>query len=251
MISDEEINKAGKVLSDEGHTEQNRSRSSEECMGDDVYLYPSNDMIEVHLFAKSRVCWTFPNPPIGPPNPDDKFYVLTSQVQRLEDTLAVRDYPSQESHPVRMPRPERFLEALVLLRVRDLVLSESFDPWGSQLKMIAKCLFREFSCDGLFTFFADYLVRYKARTEGEGCESRSYPDPDLYRMYVCLAKMGQLPLPDKDFAEGSYPEEEEIRMRFKEMKVALDVFYYNGPAPGTVMMSHQEVAKALEDELWE
>ncbi|PWY69037.1 hypothetical protein BO94DRAFT_611392 [Aspergillus sclerotioniger CBS 115572] len=251
VIPDEEIHKASKALSDAKYTRQNRSRSPGESMGDCVYLYPSDHMIEVHLFAKSRLCWTFPDLPREAPQPDDEFYILTSQVQRLEDNVpCVRDYPSKESHPVRMPRPEKFLEALVLLCFRDLILQEFFDPWKKQLRMIAKHLFKGFRCCGLHPVFADYLIRFSIRIGSEDRKNQSLPDPDLHLMYVCLTRLGQLPLPEKDVPRDAWPGEQDIRKRFRKVNKALDVCSYDGPAQGTVMWTHQEVVMTLESEMW-
>ncbi|PYI11271.1 hypothetical protein BO78DRAFT_413748 [Aspergillus sclerotiicarbonarius CBS 121057] len=252
VIPDDEIDKANKALR---YWTYERLMKSEhpgkpygECLGDYIYRCSSNDRREVHLIRQSRLCWTFPRPPIWSPKPDDKFYMLTREMQRLSEGLTLRDYSLRESYPVRMPKPARFLEALVLLRVRDLFVPKPFDPWGKQLKMIARHLFEVFVCDGLLAPFGDYLVRYKTQIKDEDRESFSYAD--LFKMYACLTKMRQLPLPDEQVTKGNFSEEQDAKERFRKMRVTPGPIPYRGPMPGTWVMSHYDVAKALENELW-
>ncbi|RAK97681.1 uncharacterized protein BO80DRAFT_448090 [Aspergillus ibericus CBS 121593] len=265
VIPDAEIDKAAEVLQKVGFQRPEesiqRAKPYRECLGDYFFLCLWNEEKEVHLFRQSRLCGTFPMPPIGPPKPGDEFFMLTSEMERIDDQLMWRDYPAEDSHPVKMPKPARFLEALVLLRVRDLVLPESRGPWKEPINMIAgqvlkPRLFKTFRCSDLLSPFDEYMKLYLEKIDvrekvTRPCQNGSYYL--LHLMYARLTAMRLLPLPEaeligRDWGEPRCDEERDVEWRCKQLGVVPGPEPYNGPARGR-LMSHYAFASALSTEV--
>ncbi|KAL2853655.1 hypothetical protein BJX68DRAFT_265119 [Aspergillus pseudodeflectus] len=74
----------------------------------------------VFLYRKSRLFWKFPDPTLGVPSPNDPYYMLTSDRRILQVRRGPHTGPgSPEDYPVKMPVPARYLEAMMLLELRD------------------------------------------------------------------------------------------------------------------------------------
>ncbi|PLB53542.1 hypothetical protein P170DRAFT_463197 [Aspergillus steynii IBT 23096] len=85
----------------------------------------------VFLYRKSRLFWTFPEPPIGRPPPGDRFYMLTSdpRIRRLNPISRGPQSADPAVYPVKMPTPARYTEAMLLLTLRDLVGTHALMHW--------------------------------------------------------------------------------------------------------------------------
>lgn len=82
----------------------------------------------IFLYRKSRLFWTFPDPPIGRPATDDRYYMLTSD-PRIQINDLARGRQSDLLYPVKMPVPARYLEAMYLLKLRDCEGSILYSHW--------------------------------------------------------------------------------------------------------------------------
>jgi hypothetical protein len=87
------------------------------------------------LYRKSRLFWSFPDPPVGAPPQNDPYYILTSDKRIAEQDLA-EGRTSDKDYPVKMPLPARYLEAMMLLQLRDLGGERVCDHWGLEVRYL-------------------------------------------------------------------------------------------------------------------
>ncbi|KAL3451988.1 hypothetical protein BJX65DRAFT_303702 [Aspergillus insuetus] len=74
----------------------------------------------VFLYRKSRLFWKFPDRTLQIPTPNDPYYMLTSHRHIKHVRRGPHTGPaSPEDYPVKMPVPARYLEAMMLLELRD------------------------------------------------------------------------------------------------------------------------------------
>ncbi|KAL3474351.1 hypothetical protein BJX99DRAFT_231674 [Aspergillus californicus] len=73
----------------------------------------------VFVYRKTRLFWKYPDPTVGRPAPDDPYYMLTSdaRIQNVDETCRGRSRGNL--YPVKMLIPARYLEAIILLKLRD------------------------------------------------------------------------------------------------------------------------------------
>ncbi|KAJ0425665.1 hypothetical protein BJY00DRAFT_308395 [Aspergillus carlsbadensis] len=91
------------------------------------------------LYRKSRLFWSFPDPPIGAPPQNDPYYILTSDKHIAEQDLP-RGRASDKDYPVKMPLPARYTESMMLLELRDLDGQGRCDHWAIEINNLMELI---------------------------------------------------------------------------------------------------------------
>ncbi|PLB53886.1 hypothetical protein P170DRAFT_420683 [Aspergillus steynii IBT 23096] len=154
----------------------------------------------VFLYKKSRLFWSFPDPPIGRPSPNDPYYVLTSDTRLREGGLTTRGRSQPGDYPVKMPIPARYLEAMILLELRDLVGKVTSAHWKVEINYLADFVLRKennpaLSFEDIAEPFREFVrQRYidVIYVPGE-LPDTDFGDKYLHQLYVTLKSNGQLP----------------------------------------------------------
>ncbi|RDW67343.1 uncharacterized protein DSM5745_09209 [Aspergillus mulundensis] len=152
------------------------------------------------LYRKSRLFWAMPDPPLGPPAPNDKNYMLTCDPriqQNRPDTLHILGRgpaPADKGlHPVKMPTPARYTEAMILLDLRDTCEPRACDHWSVELNYLFTLMEEgEFNVKikDLSEPFRDYAMRQSGQLEEEG-DFGGYRTAML--LYLDMKSKNQLP----------------------------------------------------------
>ncbi|GKZ82750.1 hypothetical protein AnigIFM56816_007571 [Aspergillus niger] len=72
----------------------------------------------VYLYRKSRLFPSLPDPPLDDPEPNDRYYMLSSDSRFPDWNIDPAERLSEQKYPVTIPTPARYLEAICLLAVR-------------------------------------------------------------------------------------------------------------------------------------
>ncbi|KAH8424446.1 uncharacterized protein LDX57_002197 [Aspergillus melleus] len=91
----------------------------------------------VFLYRKSRLFWSFPDPPIGRPAPDDPYYMLTDDSRIEMGARSSRGPQYNIWYPVKMPTPGRYIEAMFRLALRDFEGVILYCHWLDEIDYLA------------------------------------------------------------------------------------------------------------------
>ncbi|PWY76105.1 hypothetical protein BO94DRAFT_549416 [Aspergillus sclerotioniger CBS 115572] len=203
VIPDRYIDQAAQIL-DKAKLSRDGDNRAGWSMGDYVYLPPSQLNVKqtIHLFRKSRISWTFPDPPVGRLGWEDSyFYCLTSDQKFRHETIQLSDRPSEKDWPVKMPGPEPFFEALVSLCVREYEapLTQSFWQKAAH-RLVRDVLHRQnrpyMRIDNILSPFHFYDAELSRAI------TQNAKDRWLYDIYRAMKRLNELPRPERGLLSG-------------------------------------------------
>ncbi|KAL3250937.1 hypothetical protein ABHI18_010938 [Aspergillus niger] len=263
VVPDNLVQLAAHVLSCSFHTgkpysEREPGERKTPTPGEYCFEYGVFKVQEIHLHKKSSRCPSFPDPPLGKPGKNDQYYLLTSD-RRLpvEHVLKVRDMPPENSWPVKMPVPARYVESLVMFCAWNLSVVDIPDPWYDMMVYLARGM-------GLDSTNYSYvepkelqppfdkfmkILDHDTRRHGEAlrsdlCHRKSYRF--LCEILMALREMRQVqPNMDKSLRYWP-PMERGLRAKCQAMK--LDYEYLQ--EPDETLMLHHDLVRALASKTW-
>ncbi|PYH92401.1 hypothetical protein BO71DRAFT_431935 [Aspergillus ellipticus CBS 707.79] len=135
VIPDEDIKAAADLLEAGGfrHLENEivcRGESAPPPIPDYTLAPPpyAESEFPVALYRKSRLLWTFPPMVTGEPMEPD--YYMTTFDERLSSAIVGRDWQlTGMHHSMVIPTPEKYIEAMLLLQIRDLDGHAALNYW--------------------------------------------------------------------------------------------------------------------------
>ncbi|PWY87492.1 hypothetical protein BO70DRAFT_332391 [Aspergillus heteromorphus CBS 117.55] len=125
--------------------------------------------VTISLYPKSSILWSFPDPPVGLPEPNDAYYMLASD-ERLPCHIGAPLSPwlswgrrSPERYPLKIPKPIKYLENMVARRCRALDGSEDPYHWMKEIYSLVNIMMSNripnlLFLDGVSSPFERYLA---------------------------------------------------------------------------------------------
>ncbi|PWY80959.1 hypothetical protein BO94DRAFT_153626 [Aspergillus sclerotioniger CBS 115572] len=146
VVPDEAIAKAVQVLDDEGFPPCKDGNECAVFAPDQKFPVPDHHYHDYYHSTKSRRSWEggvilyqksrlfseFPEPPVGCPRPGDPYYTFLAsgrQFQKASDEP--QNGQPENQYPVKLPVPARYLEAMCLLKIRDIEGYATISSWNS------------------------------------------------------------------------------------------------------------------------
>ncbi|KAL4802404.1 hypothetical protein BDV18DRAFT_65847 [Aspergillus unguis] len=176
--------------------------------------------IGVRLYKQSRIFWTFPKPCLGPPPKDDPYYMLVTdpRINTRPGGLAAGRQP-EGLYPVKMAVPARYMEAIMLCRLRDKRKSPVADHWDVELNYLAG--------DEIFGFnlqlndlnepFREWAKRMSNDNYAEKVANDFTGARYEVELFLDMKRRNQLPPPER--RRWNYPQEESFKEYLERFNV--------------------------------
>lgn len=159
----------------------------------------------VFLYRKSRLFWTFPDPPVGRPPPNDPFYRLTSDARVQNVHITTRGPSPADYYPVKMPNLTQYTEAVFLLKIRDIAGQRTLVRWGVELNHLVGAL-NDRNANMEFDDLSEPCREYDLHMDGDQGYRLEH------EVYAVMKEKNELPPPDqRPIDPGMTPMEERLR----------------------------------------
>ncbi|PYH95905.1 hypothetical protein BO71DRAFT_376521 [Aspergillus ellipticus CBS 707.79] len=183
--------------------------------------------LTISFYAKSRLFSYFPDPNAGPPEANDPYYTLASDARFPIVAFPLPPWVARGRHPlsrypVKVPKPNKYIEAIIGLRCRALDGSMFAGHWIVEINFLQRLFTNDpentrIRITDLSTPFRQYMVIrcfYNMPTFNRELISFQY----LHRVYGELARADLLPPPEGIVQLG---EQSDFQRRLREWNMMI------------------------------